>query len=323
MTNVAKGGPFVLAAMDYLRAGWHPFPACHTADKSKAPCVKGVIGWDAIDVTPALLRQWAFEYRKAQLGIRLPKSVLGLDVDMYDNKTGAIRMRDLIATYGPLPHTWVSTSRTDGSGIYLFRVSDSSQFPHDLGGGIEVIRSCGRFVMAAPSWHPKTGRQYGFIRPDGVFVLDELPSVDELPSLPSRWVTGLQREARSRPSVVLEVGEARAWIAALPGGKKRPCAGMRVTFEKYTHELARAETGSRHDTALRGVHALVGDACEGHGGLWWCLVRYGKQLEEKRNGARDSEREFRAMVHSEVGRRMAEPVFCDDPCDYFGWERSA
>lgn len=327
MTTGEIASPFVAAADEWLEAGWNPFPAYHTKEKSKAPCVPkwyvddvkfSVIGHDAVDVTPKLLAGWKKEYPNAQLGIRLPRSVLGIDVDMYDGKGGRERLRDLVATYGPLDATWVSTSRSDGSGIYLFAVDDSRNFPNDLGHGIELIRACSRFMLAAPSTHPKTGNRYGFLRPDNQFVLDEFPAVSDIPPLREAWAAGLAQEVRQRRAVIVQAGDVRSWIEALPGGKAEPCETMRKTLDKYTIELASAGDGSRHDAALRGVHALVGDATEGHRGLYWCLVRFGKQLELKRGREGDAVGEFKRMVHTEVERRMAEPIRSTDLCD-FNW----
>jgi hypothetical protein len=327
-------GPFVLGADHYLAAGWHPFPAYHTKDKSKAPCVPkwsrdgvkhSVIGWDAVDVTPELVAGWKVEYPTAQLGLRLPKNVIGIDVDMYDGKTGRTRLRELVLEYGALSPTWVSTSRTDGSGIWLFHVEDSSQFPHDLGGGIEVIRWCGRFVMAAPSTHPKTGDPYGWIRPgERDLLFDEFPSAlgSDLAPLPARFVAGLRKEARHRPSAAgIGPNDVRSWIVTRPGGTGEPCAGMRRTFDKYNSELQEAGEGSRHTAALTGVYALVGDSTEGHSGLFWSLKQFSKTLVDKRGSKDTADGEFYRLVHGEVEKRMGQPVGNEDPCSvsFEGW----
>jgi hypothetical protein len=318
--------PYVTAAQDWLDAGWFPFPARHTEEKSKAPCVPkwfvegekhSVIGHDVYDADYALhLEEWKARYPRAELGIRLPRSVLGIDVDMYDGKGGRERLRDLVATYGPLEPTWVSTSRSDGSGIYLYGVEDSRNFPNDLGHGIELIRACSRFMLASPSTHPKTGNRYGFLRPDSVFVLDEFPAVTDVTPLRESWAVGLAQEVRQRRSVIVQAGDVRSWIEALPGGRGEACEAMRNTFNKYSQELASAGDGSRHDAALRGVHALVGDATEGHVGLYRVLVWLGKQLEAKRAGEGDPIGEFKRMVHTEVERRMASPIRSQDLCEW-------
>lgn len=319
--------PFADAADEYLAEGWHPFPAYHTREKSKAPCVKAwyvddkkrsVIGWDAVDVTPELVAGWKAEYPASHIGLRVPRTVLGIDVDDYDGKTGGARLRHLAVQFGALPRTWISTSRRDGSGIWLFRVDDSAQFPNGLGDGIDIVRWCSRFVFAAPSTHPKTGAPYGWIRPDGEFVLDEFPSAlsADLAPLPPRWVAGLRTETRQRSRVAgIQPNGVRAWIEGRPGGRGEPCEGMRRTFAKYNRDLAAADQGSRHDAALVGVHALVGDSAEGHRGLYWCLLQLAKVLSAKRGGPGVADEEFMRMVHPEVEKRMAEPVLDDDPCE--------
>jgi hypothetical protein len=311
--------PFASAASDYLECGWHPFPAYHTRDKSKAPCVKGVIGWEAVNVTTEMVSEWKRDYPKAQLGLRLPRNVIGIDIDMYDAKTGRLRLRQLVAEYGPLPPTWISTSRQDGSGIWLYHVEDSSQFRHDLTGGIEVIRWCGRFVMAAPSTHPKTGARYGWIRPgEKELVYDEFPSAldGDLTALPEAWAVGLRAEVPHRARAI-DVGanEVRSWILGRPGGQSRPCDKMRRTFDKWNAELAAAGVGSRHSAALEGVHALCGDSVKGHTGLFWSMRELSKTLVRKRGNKDVADAEFYRLAHGEVEKRMGEPVSDKDECD--------
>jgi len=320
--------PFAEAAADYLAEGWHPFPAYHakvsakTSEpkrRTKAPRLKGVIGGEAIEVTPELVARWVREYPRSQLGLRLPRNVLGIDVDAYDGKSGGIRIRELVAAYGPLPPTWISTSRLDGSGIRMYHVENSAAFPYDLRKGVEVIRCNGRFVMAAPSTHPNTGDRYGWIPPGArELVFDEFPSAlgGDLAALPASWVSGLAIEIRQRPRVRDGGPDAAAgWVSGLPGGEGEPCADMRRTLDRYLAEFrAAVETGGgRHDAALRGSHAILGDAVQGHRGAYWALVRMGRALIAARGG--NDGGEFRRMVEGAVAERRAEPRSTEDPCD--------
>ncbi len=129
-------------------------------------------------------------HEAVNLGLRLPPVVLGLDVDNYDDKTGAATLAEREAAWGPLPATWRATSRDDGiSGIALFRVPPKLCWPTDAGPGIEVIRYGHRYVVAPPSQHPED-RTYRWIGPDGAETVMP-PRLGDLPELPVSWVMGL------------------------------------------------------------------------------------------------------------------------------------
>jgi hypothetical protein len=98
------------------------------------------MGYAGRDVTALDISKWIERWPNAMIGLRLPKGVIGLDVDMYGEKIGRQTLRSLKEKYGPLPPTWVSTSRKDGSGIRLYRVPEDTHL-HDPRGGIEVIQS--------------------------------------------------------------------------------------------------------------------------------------------------------------------------------------
>lgn len=317
-------GPFSLAAMDYLAAGWHPFPARHTSDKSKAPCLKGVIGWDAIEVNVGLVERWSKEYPNAQIGLRMPNSVIGIDIDAYDGKTGEDVARRMVLDWGPLPDTWVSTSRMDGSsGIFFFRVKDSSSFVHNAGPGVEMIRSCGRFAMVGPSWHPKTGLPYGWIPPYGdKLQFDSIPSVSDLPILPSEWSIGLKGSGVARASQSMTDQSLSEWISS-NSGTGRMCAAMQMDFDRCLAEIAHSGAGSRHDTMLVSVHQIVGNATEGHSGLERALGGLRRKFREVRGEEIGSGEWYRALK-SEVQHCIAEGESDDDcMCDSLlvGWNQ--
>src|SRR5690606_1114884 len=85
----AKRGPFALYAPDYFDAGWFPFPCVvdpKTRTKVPAPGMKGwAPGRDNPYPDRARVEEWAKRYRGAHimLGLRLPRTILGLDLDLY------------------------------------------------------------------------------------------------------------------------------------------------------------------------------------------------------------------------------------------------
>jgi len=135
----------------------------------------------------------------SNIALRLGKQIVGIDVDDYDAKRGGGTLRELERRWGPLPSTWMSTSRDDGvSGIRLYRVPAGVEAGFsDPGGDVETIRFSHRYIVAAPSLHPE-GRRSRWIRPDGSDAADgEYPSPVDLPDLPATWVDGLtQRQIK-------------------------------------------------------------------------------------------------------------------------------
>src|SRR5690606_37060280 len=123
------------------------------------------------------------ECPEANIGVRLPDGVLGIDADLYDGKHGARTLAEAEAQCGPLPDSPRLTARTDGSGIRFYRVPTGLGWRGVVpGGDVEVIQRGHRYAVAYPSIHPKTGTPYGWVGVNGI------PRVADLPELPSKWV---------------------------------------------------------------------------------------------------------------------------------------
>lgn len=154
----------------------------------------GYTGADAPMASWPDIIAWIEEQPEANIAIRLAPGILGLDVDDYDGKGGGDTLDNLEHRLGPLPPTWMVTSRTDEvSGTRLYRVPTDRHWPSQAGPGIDVIRHGHRYLVWRGSLHPE-GRTYDTIHTEtgesGV-----TPSADELPELPQRWVDHLAREA--------------------------------------------------------------------------------------------------------------------------------
>lgn len=185
-------------APNYWEAGWIPVPLPH-GKKSTPP--KGTTGRTARAVSFADVQTWVDENPNANIGLALPKNVVGLDFDLYKDE-GRVSWAHMNELCGPLPATWKSTSRTDGSGILLFRTdperTDDLRDPVGGGeGGFEIIRWSHRYVVVAPSLHPE-GNHYRWIGPDG--APSKAPRVEDLPYLPAEWLVALTPEARPEHS---------------------------------------------------------------------------------------------------------------------------
>jgi hypothetical protein len=117
------------------------------------------------------------------LAFRMPPGVIGIDVDAYKPE-GMRTLRELERQYGPLPSTYMSTSRDDGrSGIWFYRVPVGVAYAANPGDGIEVIQRHHRYAIVYPSIHEKTGEPYQWRDPGGRVVTGP-PEIGNLTWLP-------------------------------------------------------------------------------------------------------------------------------------------
>src|SRR5436190_14422542 len=192
--------PYETAAMEYLATklgGPVPLP-----ERRKKYPPNGWTGWGAPYPSGPDVAAWAEERPTANIGLRLADGVLGLDVDAYEGKDGQRTLGRLEQTLGALPATIRSTSRGDGaSGIRLYivpggiawaGVASAKQDDGTKTRGIEVIHLGHRYVVCWPSLHDESGETYKWLAHDGT-DLGRLPTIDDLPQLPVRWVEYLRR----------------------------------------------------------------------------------------------------------------------------------
>lgn len=258
-----SAGPFALSAQEYATRGWGPIPLPAAA---KHPPPEGWTGYFMPYASGADIAEWCGNGRGGgNIGLRLG-DVLGIDVDAYGDKAGASTLAEAEARLGPLPATWVSTSRDDGvSGIRLYRVADarSRAWADKVGPGIELLHHGHRYAVVAPSLHPEGGRRYVWIDPAGVRGVSG-PAVSDLPLLPAAWVAELDAGPVSEISLKADVSsvEVREWLAALPVGS--PCPYLSRILAEASSSLGPA--GSRHDIARNAALAIIRAGEQGHVG---------------------------------------------------------
>lgn len=284
--------PYQLSAVDYAGLGWSPIPL---PINEKSPPPDGYTGANGTFVGPIKAEEWSTpgsagrfkagnaNFPVGNVGLRLPRDVVGIDVDMYEGKAGRETLRKAEEAWGALPPTWMSSSRRDGSGIRLFRVPEGLAWPESLrkshGGGVELLRWDHRYAIVFPSVHPDTGGVYLWKRPDGEWVTDEVPGVDELTDMPEEWVAGLTagREWVERSAADLDQNGVREWLSERDGGKPgevAPCDVMSNTLARYSRQVREAgDDGGAHDEARNGAWALIGDAAAGHAGVNRALMK--------------------------------------------------
>ena len=215
-------------ARHYLAAGWSPLPLPHG---KKTPPPDGWTGYEAPMASAADVEQWATSSPGANIALRLPSTVVGIDVDAY-KQTATDTMARLTAELGPLPTTWWSSSRKGGSGIYFFALPDDLPPIGDVGPGVETIRHAHRYAVVAPSLHPEGGT-YRWYAPDGSAGA---PRAGDLPPLPAAWVAHLVEQGKTRIKAPSDV-PAVAYEALEPAEKARIDAFVKSSVDGIVSDL--------------------------------------------------------------------------------------
>lgn len=261
---------------------------------------------------------WADMHPDANIALRLPENIIGIDVDNYHDKTGHTTLQGLEAQWGTLPPTWRTTSRNDGvSGIRLYRIPAGLRWPGQAGPAIDIIRHAHRYALVWPSIHPEGGT-YRWITPTGEATIGQLPTPDELPPLPPAWVTGLTggTEATDVPTLNLTTAQARDWLQARPQGD--PCRAVQHVLQRRLTDLA-TTTAGRHETMLETTQRLAYLAAEGHTGVPRALAALRATFTAivTRDGTRDDREageECDRAITGAVRRAAAGQVDDTDPC---------
>ena len=262
-------GPYGIAAPVLWGLGWRgllPLPPGR-----KHPPPEGWTGATAPMPRWPDVYAWMEDRADHNIGVRLPDTMIGLDVDGYGGKLGAETFGACLDRWGPLPDTVIVTSRTDGiSGIRLYGVPSDMHWPGELGSGLEIIQSRHRYVVFPSSAHPE-GRIYGYLYPGADELSDVHPSVESIVALPDPWVEGITRGRLAIDLAKVAVGQeaAGSWFGQLPEGPL-----CRDVARALTHTVLAlgSATGSRHDLAVRAVMHLCRLGSEGHIGVRAALL---------------------------------------------------
>ena len=248
------------------------------------------------------------DHRVGNVALRLPPGVLGIDVDAYGEKVGAASIATAEAELGPLPATWIATSRPGTpAGIRLYRVPEGLTWRGLR--DVDPIHAGVRYVTAAPSIHPATGNAYVWLDPDGTMYGDAeaLPRAEELPELPTAWVDYLSRPATTSANAgPVDADTVAAAIAGMPKGD--PCACITRAAGKTL-----VTTGARHDAYLTATLAVLRYGRRGCPGAQATLTRMRAAFmaEVTGDGSRTPQQaatEWRGMFTGNlVGDVLADP----------------
>jgi hypothetical protein len=260
--------PYRTGAPLYLQAGWAgviPLPP-----RKKASPPTGYTGWNGKDPSSKMIETWCNEtvgdYQAASnIAIHMPDGVVGIDVDHYDGKIGGATLAQLEQELGPLPPTYISTSRDDGvSGIRWFRVESGLRWPTGPGKDIEFIHKGHRYAVVWPSVHPSGGRYIWVDQHLG----DESPPPDDdqLAWMPDEWqlrFTG--GEVRTEQPEYKAATEAERAQCLTEG---EPCKATSSALAKYQDRVV---ASARHDSMIETVMALLRLGEQGHRGVMEAL----------------------------------------------------
>lgn len=308
-------------ASRYWEAGWRGVLPLPPGQKAEPP--GGYTGAGGAWPSYADVMAWAEDRPHANLGIRLPPDVIGLDVDTYSGKDGAATLHGALMRFGDLPDTWYSTSRHDQSGIFLYRVPPGMRWPGQVGPHVEIIQTRHRYMVVPPSRHP-AGRIYEWYTPLGIPpVMDSLvPHVADIPELPEAWITGLTAGLAASPFEKHDVsaGQVSAWLR--DNARAHPCRIMVARMERVIGDLMTGK-GSRHDIALNALGAFSHLAREGHTGATHAAREVHRawldMVTMPGEGSRDvqqGEAEWDRMLSGAVAMSLAygDPGAMPDPC---------
>lgn len=244
--------PYADAYNAYWSAGWRGVLPLPYRAKKQPP--DGYTGRNYTEPSYADCAAWADGGPK-NIALHLPRGVVGIDVDDYAGKGGGATLSGLVAECGPLPPTWLSSSRGDGiSGIRLYRVPDDAEL---IGGltGIEIIQYSHRYVVCWPSVHPE-GMTYEWVNEDT--GESGVPPVDALPTLPAKWLERLRRTTAAASKADIGDAGVAEFFAGLPVGD--PCQHMMSAAGLAMRSKSRHEA---YNDAVLGVLSAARGGCPG------------------------------------------------------------
>jgi hypothetical protein len=301
-------GPYGSAASLYLQQGWAGVLPLPPGEKNDPP--HGFTG-NYGDPSPQQISAWQVQRPGANIALRMPDVVVGLDADHYGIYRGGDTMAALEAELGPLPPTVISTSRADDpiSGIKLFRIPPGLAW-RDPGPGVQIIYRRWRYAVVAPSVHPE-GRIYHFRYPDGSQSAIP-PRPEQLPELPQPWVDYLSYEPGVSGPRVGDAQVAAFLESFVPG---QPCRRVRRIVARITDAVAAGD--SRHDATLKGGLALLRAGEQGHPGVAETLEWLGREfvaaVADERGGEDVAVKEWERMFDaSAVSLILAKPTPADE-----------
>ena len=317
---------YTAAAPMYRAAGWMqviPLP-----EGRKTPPPAGFTGRSRKPVTDEQIQLWSQANPNANTGIVIPEGVLVLDIDAAQGHQvkadGAKGISELSQELGALPATWSSTAHgIDSPARHLFyKVPEGLAWKGGAIEGVDILQPGHRYSVVWPSIHP-SGEMYCWYTPSGAFA-STLPHISDLATLPWKWVDYLRKPDNMSNPKGLKCSNSNTLTPSNPREyDDRMCKAVNTFLNKTLANPA--SKGSRHDTTLQAVWALVNFAQEGHRGALDAISqlkpRFIAEVAPDRQGKeREAAREW-ASILSGAMEKVNGVQSHSDPCGQSKIER--
>lgn len=312
---------YAAAAPSYRAAGWMqviPLP-----EGRKTPPPSGFTGRSRKPVTDEQMQLWSQSDPTANTGIVIPEGVLVLDIDAEQGHQvkadGAKGISELSQELGALPATWSSTSHgIDSPARHLFyKVPEGLAWKGGAIEGVDILQPGHRYSVVWPSIHP-SGEMYCWYTPSGS-TTSQIPHISDLATLPWKWVDYLRKPEHTTPKPAFNTLISRETGTY----DTRMCKAINTFLNKTLSNPA--SKGSRHDTTLQAVWALVNFAQEGHRGALDAInqlkPRFIAEIAPDRPGKeREAAREWAAILSGAMEKVNGIQSHAD-PCEQSKIER--
>jgi putative DNA primase/helicase len=302
-------GRFEYAAPIYVACGWPPFPI---VDGGKGATPGGVTGREGVDLEGDRLAKMMKLYRCNTIAVRAPIGPdfqgLGVDVDHYADKRGGDTLKLWKEKWGPLPKTYVSTSRRDGvSGIRWFKVPlgwvGEANHP-----GIELVQRHHRQAVVAPSLHEKRQVSYFWyaehhsLPPMYEAEFIKVPWVSDLPWFPDKYLENLKDDVEYNGQIATDDEDVKRLRT-----EGAPCQAVWRELEKYEHKTKGLGLNC-HDTMCSVQIRLLRLGEQEHEGVDAAMDALYDQFEADRGSVRDTATEFNNAQDLAVSKILANPT---------------
>ncbi|MCK9870165.1 bifunctional DNA primase/polymerase [Nocardiopsis dassonvillei] len=280
------------AAHAYDESGFQVVPV-----NGKELATKGVTGWNGTTDS-------VFPRDGQNVALRLPRGLIGIDVDAYGDKPGFETLKDCYRKFGPLPKTDRSGSRNGHSGIYLYRVPEDYEAISKLP-GIEFIQHHHRYMVVEPSVHPDTGDVYKW-HPVGDSPM-WLNGPESFPKLPDPWLEGLRKNNASNASQKRSEGRVEGFLT-----DGSPCDEVTAVLDKYNERTGNGE--SHYDSMISAQYRLMKLGEAGHPGVSAAMDTLESLYVPAREDERDTQGEWNRGLDG-LYLIADEPSDEGDPCE--------
>jgi len=250
-------------ALTYLERGYSPIPL---PARAKWPPLEGYTGKTGKDATIDEVREWCVDRPDANIALRLPDTVIAIDVDATRGGEGVTTMVAAVNALGKLPMLGRSTAskETPGHGHYLFRVPSGTilveSLNHLFGPNVDIIQRHHRYLVAPPSIHPD-GHAYEWVPSTDYPDIVSFPPIDRLPALPQAWLEALTHVVREDDAEGIAGGDRSEYDTFSPEIRQLVDFHVASEVDRTLEKLERLKSlpeGARDEDG-RGWHEGIRD----------------------------------------------------------------